>query len=136
MELIGNTKTETDPPLKGHIGGSCYIFISEQKSTLRCGATRMTLVHFLSIPSGNLTIFFFFFCFKKNIAQSFSVLGHISVNTRVCVSLRYDENKQTLYIQRCLHYFIEIGSQLTPLPMTHNCIAFPKIRNHLSQSFL
>ena len=38
----------------------------------------------------------------------------------------YNENEQTLYIQRDPHFFIEIVSLLPPLPMTHNCTSFPE----------
>lgn len=79
-----------------------------------------------------LSVFHQFFAFKQLIIQlflryssRFSVVL-ASIHGYIYVSLRYDENKQTLYIQRDPYSFIEIGSLLPPLPMTHNCTAFPE----------
>ena len=77
-----------------------------------------------------LSVLHQFFAFKKFIAHlvfcyssRFSFVLASIHSTRVHVSLRYDENKQSLYIQREPHSFIKIGSLLPLLPMTHNCTA-------------
>ena len=85
----------------------------------------LTPVHFL--PNILHQLFFFWFRFKRLIAKLFlRYSSRFVLASLLHVSFRYDENKQTFAIQRDTHSFIEIGSLLPPLPISHNYTAFPK----------
>jgi len=119
------------PPSEGRTGGSCCAFISERKITLKYSAAFMTSVQFQlpnifqRLHNFFFLIYLFIFRLKKLKVQLFlrylfSVFGRVGVNALVL-----HKNKQTLYIQRDPHSFIEIGLYY-PLYQwhIHNCTVF------------